>query len=150
MRLTVSAVFFAAVSVSFAPSASADRPRASTTWSFRVIYSTGPYSESHDPAESGSVLMYTGASWRCTRDAVSLMEDGKLLGGFVCRQATGTARVFVTAACPATSEGIDHAEATISDSTTKAFMRLSAFCSTKAAATRPDPTKSTAPIESNL
>lgn len=149
MRLIMSAVFFAAASFALMPTSSAEGSRPITSWKFLVNYSTGQYTESQDPTESGSVLMYTGASWRCTRTAVSLSNDGNLVAGFFCSQPVGTGQVFVTVKCSPTADSGDYAASTISDSTTKAFMRLSVGCTTKVPA-RPAVSKAAAAIENDL
>ena len=150
MRLVMSAVFFAAASFALMPASSADSSRAAaTSWIFRVAYSTGQYSDSTDPSESGPLLMYTGASWRCSRNAVTLNNEGAMVGGFTCTQPVGTGQVFITAGCAATADSGDHATATISDSTTKAYMRLTVSCTTKVPA-RPAVSKSAPPIEKDL
>ena len=149
MRLIMSAVFFAAASFALMPTSSADGSRAVTSWTFVVSYSTGQYSESQDPTESGPLLMYTGASWRCSRTAVSLNNDGNLVAGFFCSQPVGTGQVFVTVRCSPTADSGDYASSTISDSTTKAFMRLSVGCTTKVPA-RPAVSKSAPAIEKDL
>ncbi|HSO33810.1 MAG TPA: hypothetical protein VLT33_14860 [Labilithrix sp.] len=149
MRSIVSAVVFSAVSFCFLSGAEADGGRGQTTWGFKVTYSTGQFTESADPTESGQVLMYTGATWRCRREAVSLTERGNLMGGFFCHQPAGTGQVYIRALCEPNNEGSDFSSSMISDSTTTAFMKLSAFCTTKVAA-RAAPTKSVTPVESNL
>lgn len=150
MRLIMSAVVFAAASFGLMPASSADSSRSAvTSWIFRVAYSTGQYSDSTDPAETGSVLMYTGASWRCSRDAVTLNNAGFMVGGFSCGQPAGTGQVFVTAGCAATSDYGDHASAMISDATAKGYMRLTVSCTTKVPV-RPAASKSAAAIEKDL
>ncbi len=151
MRPILLAVVIGGLSFGEISTSSADGARWETNWIFRVEYSTGQFSESADPAGSVSVLMYTGASWRCRRDAVSLTDSGKLVGGFYCSQPAGTGQVFITAYCEPNGETGGFGSASISDTTSKASMKLSSSCVTKLIRSeKPAPARAPVSIDKNL
>lgn len=105
-----------------------------TTWYFRVAYSSGQFSESVDETNSGPVLMPTGSSWKCSRQAASLTKGGRIMAGWSC--SSGSGWVNVLAACPGTAAGDDMGSAQLG--TGQDWTNFTVRCAT-AAATPPAP-----------
>lgn len=107
------------------PEASADPPP-TTIWMFHASYPSGQYIESTDPSVAGPILMYTGATWRCRREALSLGASGRLGAGFTC--SNGATFVNIIAGCHGSETSDDRAQAGVGDG--NGYVNLSVRCST--------------------